>query len=222
MADTYLITGIARGIGRAMAEDALARGHNVVGSTRDGQWDWGHERLTVLAFDVADDTSVKRAAANYNGQIDVLINNAGVFGPRNQNLTDLAAADMLTVMDVNVVGPFRVLQAFLPHLQKSSQGRVLVISSGMGRFSGNSVGAGAYRASKSAANKLVQTFAGELSPKNIAIIACHPGWVRTDMGGAGADIDASDSAKGLIDLAENLTVSGTGCFMDWTGDRQDW
>jgi NAD(P)-dependent dehydrogenase (short-subunit alcohol dehydrogenase family) len=220
--DTYLITGIGRGIGRAMAQDALARGHKVIGSTRDGQCDWSHERLSVLAFDVVDDASVKRAAASIDVTIDVLINNAGVFGPRNQNLADLPASEMLTVMDVNIVGPFRVLQAFLPHLEKSTKGRVLVISSGMGRFSGNSVGAGAYRASKAGVNKLVQTYAHELSPKNIAIIACHPGWVRTDMGGAGADIEASDSAKGLIDLAQNLTLAGTGCFMDWTGDRQDW
>jgi NAD(P)-dependent dehydrogenase (short-subunit alcohol dehydrogenase family) len=222
MADTYLITGIARGIGRAMAEDALARGHNVVGSTRDGQCDWSHERLKVLAFDVVDDVSVKKAAAGFDGTIDVLINNAGVFGPRNQNLAELSAADMLAVMDVNIVGPFRVLQAFLPNLRKSNNGRVLVISSMMGRFSSGAEGAPAYRASKAGVNKLVQTFATELSPKNIAIIACHPGWVRTDMGGAGAEIDASESAKGLIDLAENLTLSGTGCFMDWTGDRQDW
>jgi NAD(P)-dependent dehydrogenase (short-subunit alcohol dehydrogenase family) len=220
--DTYLITGIARGIGRAMAEDALARGHKVVGSTRDGTCDWGHERLSLLAFDVTDGAAVKAAAASYTGSIDVLINNAGIVGPRNQSLAKLDPVEMLKVMDVNIVGPFRVLQAFLPHLEQSKAGRVLVISSMMGRFSLDSEHVAAYRASKAGVNKLVQTYAYELSPKNIAIIACHPGWVRTDMGGEGADIDASDSAKGLIDLAEGLTLAGTGCFMDWTGQRQDW
>jgi NAD(P)-dependent dehydrogenase (short-subunit alcohol dehydrogenase family) len=220
--DTYIITGVGRGIGRAMAEDALARGHTVVGSTRDGTCGWSHERLSLLAFDVTDDASVQAAAANYHGPVDVLINNSGVFGPRNQNLAELTPADMLQVMDVNIVGPFRVLQAFLPHLEKAKNGRVLVISSMMGRFSSGSVGAAAYRASKAGANKLVQSFAHELTPRKIAIIACHPGWVRTDMGGSGAEIDASESAKGLIDLAENLTLEGTGQFMDWTGMRQDW
>jgi NAD(P)-dependent dehydrogenase (short-subunit alcohol dehydrogenase family) len=219
---TYLITGVGRGIGRAMAQDALARGHVVIGSTRDGQCSWGHERLTILAFDVTDDASVQAAAKAYDGPVDVLINNSGVFGPRNQNLADLSPADMLEVMDVNVVGPFRVLQAFLPHLEKSTHARVLVISSMMGRFSSGSVGAAAYRTSKAGVNKLVQSFANELTPRAIAIIACHPGWVRTDMGGAGAEIEASESAKGLIDLAENLTLEGTGQFMDWTGARQDW
>jgi NAD(P)-dependent dehydrogenase (short-subunit alcohol dehydrogenase family) len=220
--DTYLITGVGRGIGRAMAEDALARGHAVVGSTRDGQCGWSHERLSLLAFDVTDDASVQAAAASYQGSVDVLINNSGVFGPRNQNLAELAPAEMLKAMDVNVVGPFRVLQAFLPHLKRAKNGRVLVISSMMGRFSSGSVGAAAYRASKAGVNKLVQSFANELSPRNISIIACHPGWVKTDMGGSGAEIDASESAKGLIDLAEHLTLEGTGQFMDWTGVRQDW
>jgi NAD(P)-dependent dehydrogenase (short-subunit alcohol dehydrogenase family) len=220
--DTYLITGIGRGIGRAMAQDALARGHKVIGSTRDGQCDLKHENLSLLAFDVVDDASVQAAAASIDTPIDVLINNAGVVGPRNQNLAELAASEMLNVMNVNIVGPFRVLQAFLPHLEKSKNGRVLVISSMMGRFSLGSIGMPAYRASKSGANMLVKSYANELTPKNIAIIACHPGWVRTDMGGAGADIEASDSAKGLIDLAQNLTIEGTGCFMDWTGQRQDW
>jgi NAD(P)-dependent dehydrogenase (short-subunit alcohol dehydrogenase family) len=220
--ETYLITGVGRGIGRAMAEDALARGHKVIGSTRDGTCAWSHERLSLLAFDVTDDASVAAAAKSYDGVVDVLINNSGVFGPRNQNLAELAPAEMLKAMDVNIVGPFRVLQAFLPHLERAKNGRVLVISSMMGRFSLASLGAGAYRASKSGVNKLVQTFAHELKPRGISIIACHPGWVRTDMGGEGADIDAKDSAKGLIDLAENLTLAGTGTFMDWTGQRQDW
>jgi NAD(P)-dependent dehydrogenase (short-subunit alcohol dehydrogenase family) len=220
--DTYLITGIGRGIGKAMAQDALARGHKVIGSTRDGSCDWSHDRLSVLAFDVTDDASVFAAAKSYDGVIDVLINNSGVFGPRNQNLAELAPSDMLTAMDVNIVGPFRVLQAFLPHLERAKAGRVLVISSMMGRFSRESQGAAAYRASKSGANMLVKSYAHELAPRGISIIACHPGWVRTDMGGDGADIDAADSAKGLLDLAENLNLEGTGAFMDWTGQRQDW
>ena len=218
----YLITGVGRGIGRAMAEEALARGHNVIGSTRDGLCCWNHDNLKLLAFDVTDDASVQNAAKGYDGVVDVLIHNSGIFGPRNQNLSDLTPVDMLEVMNVNIVGPFRVLQAFLPHLEKSKAARVLVISSMMGRFSSGSVGAAAYRVSKAGANKLVQSYANELSPKNILIIACHPGWVRTDMGGAGAEIDASESAKGLVDLAENLTLEGTGQFMDWTGHRQDW
>jgi len=224
---TYLVTGVNRGIGRALVEGLLARGHTVIGTTRDGQAPFDHPDFRVLACDIGDTASVRAAAQSVSEPIDVLIQNAGVFGPRPQELADLAPDDFLEVLNTNVVGPWRVLQAFLPNLKRSRRGRVLMISSGMGRFSGSSQGAPAYRASKAALNKLVQTFAHDLKgdglkSDGIAVVACHPGWVRTDMGGAGAEIDAKASADGLIQLAENLQLSGTGQFMDWTGHTQDW
>ncbi len=219
---TYLVTGVNRGIGRALVDGLLARGHKVIGTTRDGKAPVEHANFQVIACDITDTHAVRQAAEAIAQPIDVLIQNAGVFGPRPQELADLAPDDFLDVLNANVVGPWRVVQAFLPHLQRSGQGRVLMISSGMGRFSGSSQGAPAYRASKAALNKLVQTFAHDLKRDGIAIVACHPGWVRTDMGGAGAEIDAKVSADGLIQLAENLHLSGTGRFMDWTGHTQDW
>lgn len=219
---TYLVTGVNRGIGRALVEGLLARGHHVLGTTRDGQAPFSHPEFRVLACDITDTASVRAAAARVDQPIDVLIQNAGVFGPRPQELADLAPDDFLDVLNANVVGPWRVLQAFLPHLQRAGQARVLMISSGMGRFSGASQGAPAYRASKAALNKLVQTFAHDLKRDGIAIAACHPGWVRTDMGGAGAEIDPKASADGLIQLADDLHLSGTGRFIDWTGHTQDW
>jgi NAD(P)-dependent dehydrogenase (short-subunit alcohol dehydrogenase family) len=219
---TYLVTGVNRGIGRALVEGLLARGHKVIGTTRDGQAPFSHPDFRVLACEITDTASVRAAAQSLAEPIDVLIQNAGVFGPRPQELADLAPDDFLDVLNANVVGPWRVVQAFLPHVQRAGQGRVLMISSGMGRFSGSSQGAPAYRASKAALNKLVQTFAHDLKRDGISIVACHPGWVRTDMGGEGAEIDAKVSADGLISLSENLHLSGTGRFMDWTGHMQDW
>jgi NAD(P)-dependent dehydrogenase (short-subunit alcohol dehydrogenase family) len=219
---THLVTGVNRGIGLALVEGLLARGHAVIGTIRNGDAPFEHPNFRVLACDIGDTASVRAAAQALLEPIDVLIQNAGVFGPRQQELADLAPDDFLEVLNANVVGPWRVLQAFLPNLKRSSQARVLMISSGMGRFSGASQGAPAYRASKAALNKLVQTFAHDLKSHGIAIIACHPGWVRTDMGGAGAEIDPKASADGLIQLAEDLQLSGTGRFMDWTGHTQGW
>ena len=219
---TYLVTGVNRGIGRALVDGLLTRGHTVIGTTRDGQAPIDHPDFRVLACDITDTASVRAAAQAVSEPIDVLIQNAGVFGPRPQELANLAPDDFLEVLNTNVVGPWRVLQAFLPYLKRSSQGRVLMISSGMGRFSGSFQGAPAYRASKAALNKLVQTFVHDLTSDGIAIIACHPGWVRTDMGGAGAEIDAKASVDGLIQLAEDLHLSGSGRFIDWTGHTQDW
>lgn len=219
---TYLVTGVNRGIGLALVEGLLARGHAVIGTTRNGDAPFEHPNFRVLACDIGETSSVRAVAQALSEPIDVLIQNAGVFGPRRQELADLLPDDFLDVLNANVVGPWRVLQAFLPNLKRSNQARVLMISSGMGRFSGASQGAPAYRASKAALNKLVQTFSHDLKSDGIAIIACHPGWVRTDMGGAGAEIDPKASADGLIQLAENLQLSGTGRFMDWTGHTQDW
>jgi NAD(P)-dependent dehydrogenase (short-subunit alcohol dehydrogenase family) len=154
----YLVTGVNRGIGRALVESLLARGHSV-------------------------------------------------FGPRTQELADFEPDDFLDLLNANVVVPWRVLCGICKGLVKrASQGRALMISSGMGRFSSSSQGAPAYRASKAALNKLVQTFAHDLKRDGIAIVACHPGWVRTDMGRAGTLIDAKVSADGLIQLAEDLPL----------------
>jgi len=219
---TYLVTGINRGIGRALVEALLARGDTVIGTTRDGTAPISHPDLTVIGCDVTETASVRAAAAQVDLPIDVLIHNAGVFGPRPQELESLDPDNFLDVLDVNMVGPWRVLRPFLPHLRRAGQAKVLMISSGMGRFSGASDGSPAFRASKAGLNKLVQSFAHDLARDGIAIIACHPGWVRTDMGGAGAQIEASESAAGLIGLADHLSLSGTGRFMDWTGHVQDW
>eukprot|EP01031_Cornospumella_fuschlensis_P008267 gene8267-10197_t len=182
---TYLVTGVNRGIGLALVEGLLARGHAVIGTTRNGEAPFEHPNFRVLACDIGDTASVRAAAQALPEPIDVLIQNAGVFGPRRQELADLAPDVFLEVLNANVVGPWRVLQAFLPNLKRSSPARVLMITSGIGRFSGASQGAPAYRASKAALNKLVQTFSHDLKRDGIAIVACHPGWVRTDMGGAG-------------------------------------
>ena len=121
-----------------------------------------------------------------------------------------------------VAGPLRVLQAFLPHLERAGGGRVLMISSGMGLFSGKGSGAVAYRASKAALNKATQTLAIDLAARGVHVAACHPGWVRTDMGGPGADIAPTESARGLVDLVERLGPTQSGRFFDRTGEARDW
>jgi NAD(P)-dependent dehydrogenase (short-subunit alcohol dehydrogenase family) len=219
---TWLVTGAARGIGAALCAEALARGHRVVAVVRGEAEPAAHANLSVIRFDATDTAATRAAAAALDGPVDVLIANAGVYGGRDQSLVGLDPDDVLHTLDVNVAGPLRTLQAFLPHLKKAAKPRALMISSGMGRFSGGSAGSVGYRASKAALNKVVQTLHLELGPQGVALVACHPGWVRTDMGGSGADIPAQESAKGLCDLAESLDVAGAGAFYDWTGARQDW
>lgn len=219
---TILITGVSRGIGRALAEAALAGGFQVVGTTRDGAAPFAHAHLSILKMDTASAASVANAAAMLDGPLDVIVNNAGIYGPRDQSLTVFDDAAFLDVLNVNVAGPYRVVKAFLPALKRGSRPRILMISSQMGAVGGSVSGAVAYRASKAAVNKMTQTLGDELRGDGIAVICCHPGWVRSDMGGSGADISTTESAAGLLRLIDSLDLAKSGRFFNWSGEEREF
>ncbi len=223
---TSLITGIGRGIGQELARVLLSRGERVVGTLRDpGQLSTelngfvARGQLKLLALDVRDGASIAEAARQINEPVDVLINNAGVIGPQRQSTLDMDFDGFLETLQVNTLGPLRIVQAFLPHLRRAKQPKIVTISSRMGSLSYSKSDRIAYRASKAAVNKVMQGLATDLQPEGIVAIAVHPGWVRTDMGGAGADIAVEESAAGLIRLIDGLTLEETGGFFDWSGDR---
>ena len=129
---------------------------------------------------------------------------------------------LLQTLAVNVLAPLRIAQAFLPHLKRSGRPRLLTISSNMGSMSYAKSDHLAYRASKAAVNKVMQGLATDLQALGIAVAAIHPGWVRTDMGGRGADIEAGESARGILDIAEKLDLAGTGKFLRYDGAEMAW
>jgi NAD(P)-dependent dehydrogenase (short-subunit alcohol dehydrogenase family) len=224
---TILITGAARGIGRALCEDALRRGWSVVGSVRDSETARALEaelgsKFQALVFDVTDAAAIAKAAAALDGPIDILINNAGIIGPDRQSSLDMDFDGFARTLAVNVLAPLRVAQAFLPHLKRSEKPRLMTISSGMGSMSYASSDHLAYRASKAAVNKVTQGLATDLRRFGIAVVSIHPGWVRTDMGGRGADIEAGESAGGILDIAEKLDLAGTGKFLRYDGAEMQW
>ena len=224
---TILITGTGRGIGLEIANQALARGWIVYGSARGEVTDpdahiCHHPKFHDLKFDVTDHAAVREAAASISAPIDILINNAGIIGPKRQSTLDMDFDGFAQTLAVNTLAPLAVAQAFLPHLKKSATPRILTISSQMGRMSYAKSDQIAYRASKAAVNKVMQGLATDLKPMGVAVALVHPGWVRTDMGGAGADIDASESASGILALAEGLTLEGTGQFYNWDGSIAEW
>ncbi|NIX76403.1 SDR family oxidoreductase [Microvirga terricola] len=222
---TVLITGVGRGIGEELTRVLLARGDRVIGTVRDpakvlAEWRTYVEngQLRLLKLDVRDEVSIAEAAKQVDEPVDVLINNAGIIGPQQQSTLDMDFEGFLDTLRVNTLGPLRVVQAFLPHLRRSSEAKVVTVSSRMGSLSHAKSDRIAYRTSKAAVNKVVQGLATDLADDGITVISVHPGWVQTDMGGASADITVQQSAAGLVKLIDDLTVAQTGSFFDWTGE----
>ena len=219
---TILITGANRGIGLELARQYEAAGDTVIRTMRDP--DKAEPEIgTVLPLDVTDEASVEALAAALKGQaIDLLINNAGIAGPSRQSSTDMDFDGFAAVLDANVLGPLRVTQALLPNLRKARGARIAVISSKMGQLATALPGHVAYRASKAAVNKVFQVLATDLTAEGIAVAMLHPGWVRTDMGGAGADIDVATSAAGIRAVLDKLDMTTTGRFTTYAGEALEW
>jgi len=222
---TILITGANRGIGFALSRAALDKGWTVYGSARTAaQTEETAARLgpafRPLAFDVTDHAAVRRASEGVDGPIDVLINNAGIIGPDRQSPLDMDFAGFAETLSVNTLAPLAVAQAFLPQLRKADRGRILTVSSQMAWMGYGKSDRIAYRASKAAVNKVMQGLATDLAPEEIAVALIDPGWVRTDMGGAAADHEATDVAAGIIGIADRLSMAGTGRFFKWSGEER--
>ncbi|MEM9575063.1 MAG: SDR family NAD(P)-dependent oxidoreductase, partial [Pseudomonadota bacterium] len=176
-----------------------------------------------LVFDVTDDHAVAKAASELDVALDVLVNNAGIIGYRSANTIDYRNHDVFAdVLAINTIAPLRVSQAFLPHLRRSDRPRIITISSQMGMLNYQKSDCIAYRASKSAVNKVMQGIATDLKDEKIAVQMLHPGWVRTDMGGDHADLSVEESASGIADRLENLTIAQTGTFVSYDGSAMPW
>jgi len=197
---TALVTGANKGIGREIARQLGHKGYSVWLGCRDAERgeraaaDLRKEGLDAhaLALDVANDASVKAAAVAYgktSDTLDVLVNNAGVATGGYVAPSEASLDDMHALYEVNVFGPVRVTQAFVPFLRKAGQGRIVMMSSSLGSISElldmtsgtygvNLLG---YNSSKSALNMITVCFAKELAAYGIKVNAANPGYVATDL-----------------------------------------
>ena len=211
-----LVTGAGRGIGLGLVTALAARGDDVTGTTRGAAPAVAGVRWRTA--DVTDPASLAALGTRWDGPLDLLICNAGIYPDRGNDIANgFPPEAWASGFAVNVTGVFLSVQAMLPALRRAKRPRIAIIASRMGSDSRAPGGSYIYRASKAAAINLGRNLATDLAPQGIAVGIFHPGWVRTDMGGAGADIDIPTSVTGLVARFDALDLADTGCFRDYDG-----
>jgi NAD(P)-dependent dehydrogenase (short-subunit alcohol dehydrogenase family) len=220
-----LIVGASRGIGLGLVKEFAGRGWSVTATLRDAAKTADLEAAgatSVETVDIADAGSSKALAENLAGRnFDAVIINAGVSGPQsNPRAVDEAAfADLFVT---NSLAPVRLAEMLVKTV-KPQDGVIGFMTSGLGSVAGNTGGGmELYRASKAALNSFTRSFAARHRDKGLSILSLHPGWVRTDMGGAGADIDVATSTKGLADRVEQAAGKHQEAYLDYAGATLPW
>ena len=229
---TYFITGCNRGLGLEFVQQLLARGQRVIATCRDiatatdlTALTLKHSgQLSLVEMDVSDEASMREAVALLNDEaIDVFINNAGVYGPRDANFGNVDGPAMAEVLYTNAVAPVLLTQLLIDNVRKGSGKKLVYVSSKMGSIADNGRGGSyIYRSSKTALNSVVKSLALDLAPEGIATATLHPGWVRTDMGGPNGLIDAPESVSGMLNVIGGLSVANTGQFFNYDGSTIAW
>lgn len=228
-----LITGVGRGLGRELARVLAAEGHHVWGSTRSGAVDAELGLAGSVAMDLLEVDTISGAVAELTDRLDgldTLVNCAGVdaraFGAAAEarGPFDLTAEAVNGVMAVNLTAPMVLTSALLPLLEKGSSPLVLNVSSQLGSME---VGARAgrdavYNASKAALNMWTLKAADAGAARGITVVALHPGWVQTDMGGASAALTTDESATAIAATMAGLGPADNGRFLRWDGTDHPW
>jgi NAD(P)-dependent dehydrogenase (short-subunit alcohol dehydrogenase family) len=220
---TVLVTGGNRGIGLEICRQLAERGAFVLLGSRDpakgeaARASLGalQERVAVVPLAMDDPASIAAACARIArdpAHLDVLINNAGIFARTDAPAPAVPRATVEDAMRTNVLGPLALIQGVLPLLRASARGRIVNISSGMGQLAEMGGGSAAYRLSKTALNGLTAALAADLAPERIAVNTLCPGWVKTDMGGAGATRTVAQGADTPVWLALDADQALTGKF----------
>lgn len=228
-----LITGASRGLGLEFARQLAAGGDYIFAGCRDPQKAGDLTKLaekypnqmTVLTMDVTNEKSIDTSVEivhSYVDSLDILINNAGV-NPENENPANLYSETMLHSFHVNAVAPMIVAQRFFELLKLGDHPKIINISTIMGSLQmKNSGGDYSYCSSKAALNMLTKALAFDLRIEGILVIALHPGWVQTDMGGSDATIKPSESVRGMLNVIDSLKETDTGKFLTYEGKEHPW
>ncbi len=232
---SVLITGADKGLGLALVERFLQAGYTIVAGIHttakalEECFSRLGRRAILVPLDVSDMDSIRDAVRQVARQVtglDVLINNAAVY-PHRPNLpleeTDLCDGHLQKTLEVNTFGPLRVTQQFLPLLEKGHKKLIVNISSEAGSITNCwRTSEFAYSMSKAALNMQSRILQNYLAPRGYHVLAIHPGWMRTDMGGPEADIEPGEAAEGIFALVSRSWNAEDPIYMDYHGQAMPW
>jgi NAD(P)-dependent dehydrogenase (short-subunit alcohol dehydrogenase family) len=232
-----LITGASRGLGLEFTKQYLERGDNVIATCRQPekakeleglQKDFG-KRLEIEQLDVTSEKSkdvLYQKLLDDSIEINILINNAGIIsGDEKEGLSfgNLYKEDFSKVFQVNTVSPILISEKFLPLLKEAIEPKIVNISSMSGSINNKTRSGGyAYSSSKAALNMMTKTLSNELKEMEITVVAIHPGWIKTDMGGENAPLELESSITSIISVIDSLSIKDTGKFLDWQRNEVQW
>lgn len=229
---TVLITGANRGLGLEFCRQYADAGWNVIACCRNpAQADelsalsQRYTGIEIETLDVAHLDKIEALSKKLTATpIDILINNAGVYGDnRSNSFGQLDYQSWQHSLLINALAPMKMAEAFLPQIQRGSKKLIVNISSLMGSLADNGSGGSIlYRSSKAALNAAMKSLSIELSNQNIGVLILHPGWVQTDMGGANALIDSKTSVSGMCAVINGFTLAQSGAFIKYDGKPMPW
>lgn len=231
MAESILITGANRGIGLALTESFVSAGWQVFACCRAPeaaielqQLSQQHPALKIIQLEVTDPEQLHELAEQLKGvPIDILFNNAGTWGPPDQDFGVLDEAWWLETLRVNVIAPMKVIEALVENVAASQRRIVATMGSMLGCLEdNNSGGIYIYRTSKTAVHMVMRGLAADLKPRRIISVALHPGWVRTRMNGPMAPLEPFESATGLFQVLLGLTPEQSGKLLTFEGRELAW
>jgi NAD(P)-dependent dehydrogenase (short-subunit alcohol dehydrogenase family) len=225
MPSSVLIIGASRGLGAEFVKQYQASGFRVIATARKAA---DVKALTAMGVEAhrldvtkADHFIALKEAIGRRA-LDVAVYNAGVYGPNSRVIEPVTAKDFDAVMHANVLGAIHAIAAIGPAVARA-KGKLALVSSKMGAKSSMTLhNAVTYRASKAAANAVVKAAANQFAEKGVTTIAFHPGWVRTDMGGSGADISPEESIAGMRAVLSGLSAKDNGKFFNYNGELLAW
>lgn len=208
-----LITGISKGIGKALAQKFLAEGYFVMGTSTTGEVDYSNENLIVYTLELSSSESIKKCVnliTQSGKKIDILINNAGVL--LDEDETTVITEKLRQTLEINLIGPIDFTEQVVLFVNKgghivniaSSAGSISRVGHHGSHFEGHYP---CYKISKAAVNMYTRTLALRLK-NNITVSSVHPGWVKTSMGGMEADITPEEAAKNIYDFAISNPETG--------------